>query len=414
MTLGRTQTITGDKTFSGALIGADIMGVTSVTGASIVAGLFSVTEGGFYIYGTGGVNLATINPGAMAGDITLTLPATTGTLALTSQITGTNSGTNTGDQASIVGITGTKAQFQTAMTDDDFVTLAGTQVITGLKSFSPATGSGISITSTNGTGAGIISDSGIGASITSYSNIGANITSTDGTGAAIFSANGPHLNIGADQIIVANSGALTSTAAITGTTITGTAIVGGTVAGTTGTFSSTVAIGGGTAITTSGATGAALVAASTVTAANTALGVTRIVAASTDVRTANSYTNDAELSISGITTGVYMLEGFIRFTNVTGANWTWRLLGTSLVISETSSDVIGYRTTGSNLTTQTPSASSPFTTGAEALTVASGYLYFNVMITVTTGGSLAISSKNNTGVGTGTRLAGSYLQLTKL
>lgn len=38
-------------------------------------------------------------------------------------------GTNTGDQTSIVGITGTKAQFQAAMMDDDFVTLTGDQTI---------------------------------------------------------------------------------------------------------------------------------------------------------------------------------------------------------------------------------------------------------------------------------------------
>lgn len=61
---------------------------------------------------------------------TLTLPTTTGTLALTSQITGTNSGTNTGDQTSIVGITGTTAQFNTALTDNDFATLAGSETLT--------------------------------------------------------------------------------------------------------------------------------------------------------------------------------------------------------------------------------------------------------------------------------------------
>ena len=50
-------------------------------------------------------------------------------------------GTNTGDQTSIVGISGTKAQFQAAMTDDDFVTLAGAQIITGSKTFDHVTAS---------------------------------------------------------------------------------------------------------------------------------------------------------------------------------------------------------------------------------------------------------------------------------
>ena len=36
------------------------------------------------------------------------------------------SGTNTGDQTSIVGITGTTAQFNTALTDGDFATTATT------------------------------------------------------------------------------------------------------------------------------------------------------------------------------------------------------------------------------------------------------------------------------------------------
>lgn len=43
---------------------------------------------------------------------------------------GTASGTNTGDQTSIVGITGTIAQFNTAVTDADLATLAGVEVLT--------------------------------------------------------------------------------------------------------------------------------------------------------------------------------------------------------------------------------------------------------------------------------------------
>ncbi len=42
----------------------------------------------------------------------------------------TISGSNTGDQTSIVGITGTTAQFNTALTDGDFATLAGTETLT--------------------------------------------------------------------------------------------------------------------------------------------------------------------------------------------------------------------------------------------------------------------------------------------
>jgi hypothetical protein len=54
-------------------------------------------------------------------DRTYTLKDANGTLAFTTDITGTNSGTNTGDQTSIVGITGTMAQFDTAVTDGNIV-----------------------------------------------------------------------------------------------------------------------------------------------------------------------------------------------------------------------------------------------------------------------------------------------------
>lgn len=69
---------------------------------------------------------------------TYTLKDANGTLAFTTDITGTNSGTNTGDQTSIVGITGTKAQFDTACTDWDFATLAGTETLTNKTLTTPA------------------------------------------------------------------------------------------------------------------------------------------------------------------------------------------------------------------------------------------------------------------------------------
>lgn len=55
------------------------------------------------------------------------LESSLGTLATQSgTFSGTSSGTNTGDQASIVGITGTIAQFNTACTDADFASGGGT------------------------------------------------------------------------------------------------------------------------------------------------------------------------------------------------------------------------------------------------------------------------------------------------
>jgi len=66
-----------------------------------------------------------------------------GTLATQSgTFSGTSSGTNTGDQTSIVGITGTTAQFNTANTDGDFATLAGTETLTS-KTLGSASGSNL-------------------------------------------------------------------------------------------------------------------------------------------------------------------------------------------------------------------------------------------------------------------------------
>lgn len=52
---------------------------------------------------------------------TYTLPDKNGTVAMTSDITGTNSGTNTGDQTTIAWIAGTMAQFDTAVSDGNIV-----------------------------------------------------------------------------------------------------------------------------------------------------------------------------------------------------------------------------------------------------------------------------------------------------
>jgi len=74
-------------------------------------------------------------------DRTITLPDSTGTVALTSDITVTASSTNTFSNKSIsLGsntVSGTLAQFNTAVTDADFATLAGTETLTNKTLTSP-------------------------------------------------------------------------------------------------------------------------------------------------------------------------------------------------------------------------------------------------------------------------------------
>jgi hypothetical protein len=75
------------------------------------------------------------------GDRTITFPDATGTVALTSDITVSASSTNTFSNKSISlttnTVTGTIAEFNTALSDEDFATLAGTETLTNKRLTSP-------------------------------------------------------------------------------------------------------------------------------------------------------------------------------------------------------------------------------------------------------------------------------------
>ena len=135
--------------------------------------------------------------------------ATLGTLKTALGLTGTNSG----DQTSIVGITGTTAQFNTANTDGDFATLAGSETLTNKSLTSPtltgtplaqvirASGSaGIEIKNSSGTdviiaGAG----GGTGLSLEGTTNIGSlsadYVQVSGGTGTTTQTATGSSADI---------------------------------------------------------------------------------------------------------------------------------------------------------------------------------------------------------------------------
>ena len=107
-TAGGTGTVTasgGALTANAIVLGAGTTdtkvstGITTDGVAALNLGVNATTIGKVKLFGNTSGD-ATIQPSAVAGTATvLTLPATSGTVALLSNITGTNSGTNTGDNA---------------------------------------------------------------------------------------------------------------------------------------------------------------------------------------------------------------------------------------------------------------------------------------------------------------------------
>ena len=86
-------------------------------------------------------------------DRTITLPDATGTVALTSDITVTASSTNTFTNKSISlstnTITGTVAEFNAALADENFATIAGTETLTNKRLTSPKINEDVAITATS-------------------------------------------------------------------------------------------------------------------------------------------------------------------------------------------------------------------------------------------------------------------------
>jgi hypothetical protein len=94
----------------------------------------------------------TLNVVDPTADRTITLPDATGTVALTSDITVSASSTNTFTNKSISlttnTVTGTIAEFNTALSDQDFATIAGTETFTNKTLTSPKINENVAVTAT--------------------------------------------------------------------------------------------------------------------------------------------------------------------------------------------------------------------------------------------------------------------------
>ena len=173
-------------------------------------------------------------------DRTYTLKDANGTLAFTTDITGTNSGTNTWDQTSIVGITWTLAQFNTAVTDAELARTDAANTFTGIQSMtSPAITTSITTPSTSfdafNTTATTLNLWGAATTLTVWGTPTTAITHNYSTNATA-TATTKTLNVG-------TGGAAGSTTNIN---------IGSSVAGTTTVNSPTISLGSTTGATTTG------------------------------------------------------------------------------------------------------------------------------------------------------------------
>ena len=119
-----TQTLT-NKTLTTPIANAGIQLKNGATSAGFLE---------FFEDSDNGTNKVTLIGPASTGDVTITLPSTAGTVALTSDVSVTDSSTTTFSNKSIDldsnTLSGTLAEFNTALQSDSFVSLTGSETLT--------------------------------------------------------------------------------------------------------------------------------------------------------------------------------------------------------------------------------------------------------------------------------------------
>jgi len=136
--------------------GSTIAGLTSLSSTTLVSGVadaanaISIASGNIVFEGSTANDFeTTISVTDPTADRTITFPDAGGTVALTSDISYPVTASNTvtfSNKSLALGsntVTGTVAQFNTALTDGDFATIAGTETLTNKTLTSPAINSGV-------------------------------------------------------------------------------------------------------------------------------------------------------------------------------------------------------------------------------------------------------------------------------
>ena len=214
----------------------------NVTGTVITTGnLSDITDIGVFTStivmegSTADAHELTLSAGDPTADRTITFPDSTGTVALTSDITVTASSTTTFSNKSIsLGsntVTSTLAQLNTAISDADVASLAGTETLTNKTLTSPtlttpALGTPASGTMTNVTGLPISTGvSGLGTGVATFlatpssANLAAALTDETGSGALVF-ATSPTLVTPEIGVATGTSLTLSGDLTVNGTTTT--------------------------------------------------------------------------------------------------------------------------------------------------------------------------------------------------